>query len=156
MDRAETVTLFNDMCLLAPGTLIDPGIAWEAVDATTARARFTNGGQTITATLLFDSAGQLTNFVSDDRSRSSPDGTFTPRRFSTPLRDYRDFGPVRLASFRRGEMAAARRRVHVRRVQSSWTSPTTCATEPDERTSQHRAARHRYLLQGGTTRLLRA
>jgi Family of unknown function (DUF6544) len=26
-------------------------------------------------------------------------GTFTPRRFSTPVRDYRDFGPVRLMSF---------------------------------------------------------
>ena len=99
MDRAETVTLFNDMCLLAPGTLIDPGIAWEAVDATTARARFTHRGQTIAATLLFDSAGQLVNFVSDDRSRSESNGMFTPRRFSTPVRDYRDFGPVRIMSF---------------------------------------------------------
>ena len=99
MDRAETVTLFNDMCLLAPGTLIDPGIAWEAVDTTTARARFTHGAQTIAATLLFDSAGHLVNFVSDDRSRSESNGTFTPRRFSTPVRDYRDFGPVRIMSF---------------------------------------------------------
>jgi hypothetical protein len=99
MDRAETVTLFNDMCLLAPGTLIDPAIAWEAVDATTARARFTHGGQTIGATLLFDGAGELVNFESDDRARSEPDGTFTPRRFSTPVRDYRDFGAVRVMSF---------------------------------------------------------
>lgn len=99
MDRAETVTLFNDMCLLAPGTLISPAIAWEAVDATTARARFTHGRQTIAATLLFDRAGQLINFVSDDRGRSEPGGGFTPRRFSTPVRDYRDFGPVRLMSF---------------------------------------------------------
>ena len=99
MDRAETVTLFNDMCLLAPGTLIDPGIAWEAVDATTVRARFTHSGQTIAATLLFNSAGELINFESDDRMRSERDGTFTPRRFSTPARDYRNFGPVRLMSF---------------------------------------------------------
>ncbi len=99
MDRAETVTLFNDMCLLAPGTLIDPGIAWEAVDATTARARFTYEGQTIAATLLFASTGELVNFQSDDRARTESDGTFTPRRFSTPVRDYRDFGPVRLMSF---------------------------------------------------------
>ena len=98
MDRAETVTLFNDMCLLAPGALVGPGIAWEAVDAMTARASFTHGGQTIAATLLFDSAGQLINFVSDDRARSEADGTFKPRRFSTPVRDYRDFGPVRIMS----------------------------------------------------------
>jgi len=99
MDRAETVTLFNDMCLLAPGTLIDPDIAWTAVDATTARARFTHAGQTVAATLLFNSAGELVNFESDDRARSESDGTFKPRRFSTPVRDYRDFGPVRLMSF---------------------------------------------------------
>jgi hypothetical protein len=99
MDRAETVTLFNDMCLLAPATLIDPDIAWEAVDATTARARFTHKGQMIAATLLFGSTGELVNFQSNDRARSESDGTFTPRRFSTPVRDYRDFGPVRLMSF---------------------------------------------------------
>jgi hypothetical protein len=97
MDRAETVTLFNDMCVLAPGTLVAPAIIWEAVNATTARARFTSRGHTITATLLFDPDGRLMNFESDDRSRSSPDGTFTKERFSTPLSDYRDFGSLRLA-----------------------------------------------------------
>ena len=99
MDRAETVTLFNDMCILAPGTLIEPGIAWEPVDATTARARFTQRGHTITATLFFDSEGRLVNFESDDRARSSGDGLFTRARFSTPLRDYRAFGPLHLAGY---------------------------------------------------------
>jgi hypothetical protein len=99
MDRAETVTLFNDMCLLAPATLIDSRITWEPVDATTARARFTHGGQTIAAVLFFNQAGELVNFVSDDRSRSELKGVFTPRRFSTPVRDYRDFGPIRVMSF---------------------------------------------------------
>lgn len=99
MDRSEAVTLFNDMCLLAPGTLLDPTIAWEPVDARTVRARFTNGTHTIAATLLFGEDGSLTNFVSDDRSRASSDGkTFTRLRFSTPVRDYRAFGPVRLAA----------------------------------------------------------
>ncbi len=99
MDRSEAVTLFNDMCLLAPATLLDPGIAWEEVDAQTVRARFTNGRQTISATLLFGSDGLLTSFISDDRSRSSSDGkVFTRLRFSTPVRDYRDFGPARLAA----------------------------------------------------------
>jgi hypothetical protein len=98
MDRAETVTLFNDMCLLAPGTLVGPEIAWQAVDASTARARFTHRGHTIAATLVFDGAGQLVNFFSDDRARSA-NGTLTPMRFSTPVRDYRDFGPLRLAGY---------------------------------------------------------
>ena len=66
MDRSEAVTLFNDMCLLAPGTLLDKHIVWEPVDARTVRARFTNGTQTIAATLHFGDDGLLTNFVSDD------------------------------------------------------------------------------------------
>lgn len=99
MDRAETVTLFNDMCILAPGTLAEPAIRWEAVDAHTARARFTNGGHTISATLTFDDRGLLKNFISDDRAAASADGrTFTKLRFSTPVRDYRRYGPYLLAS----------------------------------------------------------
>lgn len=99
MDRSEVVTLFNDMCILAPATLVEPRIAWEAVDANTARARFTNGEHAISATLLFDDDGLLANFISDDRSRASADGsTFTRLRFSTPLSRYRSFGPVRLAA----------------------------------------------------------
>ena len=44
----------------------------------------------------------LRDFVSDDRSRASPDGkTFTRLPFSTPVGDYRRFGPFRLAA--RGE-----------------------------------------------------
>lgn len=107
LDRAETVTLFNDMCLLAPGTLVAPNIAWEAVDATTARARFTHAGYTIAATLLFDGEGKLVNFFSDDRARTAADGTFTPLRFSTPARDYRDFGPLRLAGYGEARWAGA-------------------------------------------------
>ena len=99
LDRSEAVTLFNDMCLLAPATLLDSRIVWEPVDATTARAHFVNRAQMISATLLFSPDGLLTNFISDDRSRASADGKrFTCLRFSTPVRDYRDFGSVRLAS----------------------------------------------------------
>jgi hypothetical protein len=97
MDQSETVTLFNDICLLSPAALLDSRIEWDAVDSHSARARFTNGAQSITATLLFDDEGLLTNFISDDRSRLSSDGkSFTRHRFSTPVRDYRDFGAVRI------------------------------------------------------------
>lgn len=103
MDRAETVTLFNDMWLLAPGTLVGSGITWEPIDSRSVRARFTNAGQTISAELSFDADGWLSNFISDDRTRSSPDGrTFTPLRFSTPVRDHRAFGPLTLAAYGEG------------------------------------------------------
>ena len=39
------------------------------------------------------------NFESDDRSRPSPAGTYTKLRVFTPLRDYRDFGPLHLAGY---------------------------------------------------------
>ena len=99
MDQSETVTLFNDMCLLAPATLIDPRIAWAAESDRIVHATFTHGAHTIAATLEFGDDGRLVNFVSDDRSRASADGrSFTRLRFSTPVRDYRDFGAIRVAA----------------------------------------------------------
>jgi hypothetical protein len=101
MDQGETVTLFNDMCLLAPGTLVDPAIRWELVDARTAKARFTHGAHTISATLFFDDEGLLKDFVSDDRLASGDGKEYKRWRWSTPIAEYRERGPYRLAA--RGE-----------------------------------------------------
>jgi len=99
MTQGETVTMFNDMCVMAPATLIDPGIQWEPVDACSARATFTNAGHTIRAELTFNDAGELTNFRSDDRYQVLPDGKSARKvPWSTPLRGYRAFGSIRLAS----------------------------------------------------------
>ena len=100
MDQGETVTLFNDMCLLAPGTLVDPAIQWESVDARTAKARFTHAAHTISATLLFDDEGLLKDFVSDDRLASG-DGKIQALALVDSDREYRAYGPYRLAA--RGE-----------------------------------------------------
>ncbi len=100
MDHSETVTLFNDMCILAPATLIDPAITWQEVDDHHSRGTYTNGEQAITADLAFNDRHELINFVSDDRSRSSANGkTFTRERWSTPISEYRRFGPRRLGTF---------------------------------------------------------
>jgi hypothetical protein len=59
----------------------------------------TNAGQTVAAELSFNDAGELTDFRSDDRYQISADGRSARRvRWSTPVRDYRRFGPARLAS----------------------------------------------------------
>jgi len=96
MTQSETVTLFNDMCLLAPGALVDAGVRWEMVGGQQVRGTFSNAGQTVSAVLTFDDAGDLVGFVSQDRYQS--DGK-THRLFpwSTPVREFRDFGGVRLA-----------------------------------------------------------
>jgi hypothetical protein len=102
MDQGETVTMFNDMCVMAPATLIDPAIVWEPIDARAARATFTNAGRTIRAELTFNDAGELTDFRSDDRYQTSPDGRSAKKvRWSTPIGGYRSFAAARLAS--RGE-----------------------------------------------------
>ncbi len=111
MSQSETVTLFNDMCVMAPATLIDRSIEWESVDARTARAAFTNADHTIHAELTFNAAGELTSFSSDDRSQISSDGKSLRRvRWSTPLGGYRSFGAVRLPSRGEGRWDEAERR----------------------------------------------
>lgn len=97
--RAETVTLFNDLCVLAPSALIDPAIRWEVLDPLRLRGTFSVGAHTISAVLVFDSGGELRNFTSDDRPSLDRDGVhLSAQRWSTPLGPYRDFGPFHLTS----------------------------------------------------------
>lgn len=86
MNKAETVTVFNDMCIMIPATLIDKRIEWQAIDSTSAKATFTNGVNKISATLYFNEQGQLVNFISDDRYAVSDMKQY---RFSTPMKDYK-------------------------------------------------------------------
>jgi hypothetical protein len=84
--RAETVTLLNDFCLLAPGTLVAEEFRWEAIDASSARVTYTLGAHTVGAVVTVDDAGDLVDFVSDDRSATSHDGgPLVRQRWSTPV-----------------------------------------------------------------------
>ena len=89
ISAAETVTVLNDMCLMAPGALVDPRLAWSPVDDRSATVTFTNGTRVVTATLMFNDRDELVDFWSDDRPDSST-GTFVPMRWSTPVTEYRD------------------------------------------------------------------
>lgn len=99
MFRSETVTFLNDMCLLAPATLLDPAITWKQVDAKTVIATLTNQGQTVSAELTFDEQGDLVGFVSKDRLQSSDGKTFKSYPWSTPAGQYKDFGAARISSY---------------------------------------------------------
>lgn len=93
------MTIFNDLCVLAPSMLIDAAIQWHEVDAHTVRARYTREAETISADLTCNDAGELVDFASDDRPSASADGkSFTPQRWSTPLTNYRSFGARRVSS----------------------------------------------------------
>jgi hypothetical protein len=91
MDRGETVTVFNDLVVLAPGAIVGAPVAWTPVDAHHVRGVFTTGDQSVAALLTFDAEGDLVDFSSRDRSRASTDGrSFTPQTWSTPLSAYRE------------------------------------------------------------------
>lgn len=99
MDVGETVTLFNDLCLLAPGALVDAPVRWQPLCDHHVRGFFSNGDHTVSADLVFDDDGQLVDFVSDDRLRNSPgDAGFTPQRWSTPVLGHRTFDSRRVST----------------------------------------------------------
>jgi len=90
MDKSETVTHFNDMCLMAPGTLIDKMIEWEELDPLTVRAKYTCKGKTISAVLYFNTDGYLENFESNDRYDLSDPKNPKLDPFLTPIESYRE------------------------------------------------------------------
>jgi hypothetical protein len=98
MGIAETVTFFNDMCGMAPATLIDKRIEWLETDSLKIKARFTNNNISITAWLYFNEQYELVNFISDDRYALGPDGTLKQHRWSTPMTDYHEIMGHRLAT----------------------------------------------------------
>jgi hypothetical protein len=96
---SETVTFFNDMCVMAPATLIDPRIKWLQVDGSNVLASFSTDKHTVSAWLYFNDQGQLTNFVSNDRYARHEDGSLERLPWSTPLQDYKGINGHKLATY---------------------------------------------------------
>jgi hypothetical protein len=99
MDISETVTFFNDMCCMAPATLIDKRVKWLEVDGNKVHATFTNSGITISAWLYFNNLGELVNFISDDRYAVTKNNTVKRLPWSTPVKYYKKIGRHNLATF---------------------------------------------------------
>lgn len=95
MDLAETVTFFNDMCVLAPATLIDRRIQWLEVAGNKVNASFVNKGNQITAWLYFDDVGELINFSSEDRFDFDAGKRL---KWSTPIGNYQNVDGYRIAT----------------------------------------------------------
>jgi hypothetical protein len=98
MNQGETVTVFNDMCCMAPATLIDKSIQWEIINPLTVKARFTNGKITISATLLFNENGELLNFISNDRFETADGKTYKNYPWSTPVKESKVINGIRVCS----------------------------------------------------------
>ncbi len=98
LTRTETVTILNDLCFFAPSRLTDPRLTWTPIDDTRASVAFTLGPNTVSAELVFNQAGVLVDFVSDDRAMLEKDGSLRILRWTTLLANYSDFGGWRVAS----------------------------------------------------------
>ncbi|MDP2007821.1 MAG: hypothetical protein Q8K45_19280 [Rubrivivax sp.] len=96
--RTETVTLLNDLCFFAPAWLADTRLAWTALDAQRCTVAFTQGPYRVQAELVFNDAGELVNFHSDDRGALQKDGSLRLLHWSTPMRGYRAFDGRRVAT----------------------------------------------------------
>lgn len=96
---AETVTVLNDLCVLAPAAILDAPIIWSDVRDRSVVARYATADATVSATLVFDDQHRLVDFVSEDRYRDRADHSgFDRVRWSTPLADYAEFGGRRLST----------------------------------------------------------
>lgn len=97
-NQAETVTIFNDICLLAPSLLISENIEWTDIDPLTVQAKYTNQKIAIEATLHFDQDGRLINFTSNDRYETKDGRVFYNYPWETPILEYRNFDGFNLPS----------------------------------------------------------
>ena len=97
MNQGETVTIFNDMCCMAPATLIDKNIQWKILDSLTVKATYTNGSIAISANLVFNEKGELINFISNDRFETADGKIYNSYPWSTPIKEYADLKGMKVA-----------------------------------------------------------
>lgn len=97
MNQGETVTVLNDMCFMAPGSLFSKQISWENINNKQVKATFSNGNISVSAILTFDDDGKLVNFLSNDRFETNGK-VYTNNPWETPVKEYRNFGEYYLPS----------------------------------------------------------
>ncbi len=97
MTKSETVTLLNDIVVMAPAAVLDLPFTWETLGEQTVRATFSNAGYTVSATLTFDAEGDLVGFVSNDRSQhEGKEVRKVP--WSTPISGYAEVDGIRVGT----------------------------------------------------------
>lgn len=96
MSRSETVTVLNDVCLLAPSALLEKSFTFSDATDREVTVTYANGPHTVSARLKFDETGDLVDFESDDRFKSADGKTYENYPWSTPMRGHRVMSGLRL------------------------------------------------------------
>ncbi|MEO6445496.1 MAG: DUF6544 family protein [Gemmatimonadaceae bacterium] len=91
----ETVTLMNDVLVMAPAAVLELPFSFEPLSERSVRATFRHAGFTVSAVLTFDDAGDLVGFVSNDRAHDREGGAAA---WSTPISGYRRLGGIRIGA----------------------------------------------------------
>jgi len=99
LTKAETVTVLNDMCIFAPGSLADKRLSWKEIDHLTCEVTLINGKYKVSAILCFNETAELINFISDDRSALQDDGTLKSARWSTPVGNYTEIDGRKIPAY---------------------------------------------------------
>ncbi len=89
----ETVTLMNDVLVMAPAAVLDLPFTFETLGERSLQATFRNTGFTVSAVLTFDDTGDLVGFASADRAHSREAATW-----STPISGYRQVDGIRIGA----------------------------------------------------------
>jgi hypothetical protein len=97
LTRAETVTLMNDIVVMAPAAVLELPFSFQAAGERTLDATFTNAGNTVAARLTFDAAGDLVGFLSPDRTQEDQHGSRNVP-WSTPISGYREVDGIRVGA----------------------------------------------------------
>ena len=84
---------------MTPAAMIDKRIKWLEVVGNKVKASFLNNEITISAGLYLNEKGELVNFVSENKSAFGENVKTVKRKWSTPLRDYKDINGYRLTSY---------------------------------------------------------
>jgi hypothetical protein len=96
VDMSALIVFINDM-VMWPTAFLSDYIHWEAVDASTARMRVSLHGKQFSAELHFNAAGEMVDFITEQRYRSVGKA-FKQDRWSTPFRLYREANGLRIPS----------------------------------------------------------
>jgi hypothetical protein len=97
LTRAETVTLMNDIVVMAPAAVLDLPFTWKPVSDRSLLATLSNAGNTVSATLTFDAAGDLVGFLSNDRTQEDAKGSRNVP-WSTPISGYGEVDGIRIGT----------------------------------------------------------
>jgi hypothetical protein len=94
MDQGAMMRYLNEMVWF-PSAYLGKNISFEPIDSNSVRITLNDMGKSITATMYFDDEGKLTNFTAP-RYRDMGNGKFELENWSTPIREYVEFGGLKL------------------------------------------------------------